>query len=78
MSEPSRRIREYGLPSRVARALYLSAGCSLLVAACATTPPENVENICAIFEEKRGWYKAAKKSEKRWAQQGGALYDEGI
>lgn len=38
----------------------------LLLASCATRPPENVENICAIFEEKRGWYKAAKKSEKRW------------
>jgi len=35
-------------------------------AACATAPPANVEDICAIFEEKRGWYKAAKKSEKRW------------
>ena len=41
--------------------------CSLvLVAGCATKPPENVANICAIFEEKGGWYKAAKKSEKRW------------
>ena len=38
----------------------------LLSAACTTAPPENVENICAIFEEKRGWYKSAKKSEKRW------------
>jgi len=38
----------------------------VLGAACATAPPEDVENICSIFEEKRGWYKAAKKSEKRW------------
>ncbi|MDH3757659.1 MAG: transglycosylase SLT domain-containing protein [Gammaproteobacteria bacterium] len=38
----------------------------LLLASCATTPPENVENICAIFEEKSSWYKAAKKSEERW------------
>ena len=36
------------------------------VAGCTTAPPENVENICAIFEEKRGWYKSAKKSEERW------------
>jgi len=34
--------------------------------ACSTAPPANVENICAIFEEKGKWYKAAKKSEKRW------------
>lgn len=38
----------------------------MLSAACTTAPPEDVENICAIFEEKRGWYKSAKKSEKRW------------
>ena len=35
-------------------------------AACGTTPPTNVENICAIFKEKGKWYKEAKKSEKRW------------
>lgn len=39
---------------------------SLIATACATAPPEDVENICAIFEEKRGWYKAAQKSERRW------------
>jgi hypothetical protein len=33
---------------------------------CTPSRPENVENICAIFEEKGDWYKAAKKSEKRW------------
>ncbi len=37
-----------------------------MLAACGTTPPENVEDICAIFQEKDDWYKAAKKSEKRW------------
>ena len=25
--------------------------------------PENVENICSIFESRLGWYKAAKASE---------------
>jgi len=38
----------------------------LLLTACATSPPENVENICAIFDEKDDWYRAAKKSEERW------------
>ena len=33
---------------------------------CMTTPPENPDNICLIFEEKKSWYKAAMKSEKRW------------
>ena len=33
---------------------------------CATKPPENPDNICLIFQEKRSWYKAAIISEKRW------------
>ena len=33
---------------------------------CGSAPPANVEDICAIFAEKKGWYRAAKKSEKRW------------
>jgi len=28
--------------------------------------PDNVENICAIFEDRRGWYEAASNSEDRW------------
>lgn len=36
------------------------------LASCSTAPPTNVENICAIFDEKGRWYKAARKSEKRW------------
>jgi hypothetical protein len=41
-------------------------GLLLLLSACATAPPENIENICAVFEEKGSWYKAALKSQKRW------------
>lgn len=40
--------------------------CGVLVTSCATAPPKNIENICAVFEEKGAWYKAAVKSEKRW------------
>ncbi|MEM7502271.1 MAG: transglycosylase SLT domain-containing protein [Pseudomonadota bacterium] len=36
------------------------------IAGCSAAPPANVENICAIFDEKSRWYRAAKKSEKRW------------
>jgi len=47
---------------------FALTGLAALVAipACATAPPTNVENICAIFEEKSGWYRDAKKSEKKW------------
>ena len=33
---------------------------------CVTTQPENSENICQVFDEKRGWYKDAKKASRRW------------
>ncbi len=36
-----------------------------VLSGCASAP-ENVEDICAIFEEKGRWYKDARKSEKRW------------
>lgn len=38
----------------------------LLLGACATTPPDNTSNICSMFEERRSWYKAATRAEKRW------------
>ncbi len=38
----------------------------LSLAGCASTPPRNQENICAIFEEKEDWYDAAADSSERW------------
>jgi hypothetical protein len=40
----------------------------LISAGCATTlpPPDNKENICAIFNQYPKWYHAAKKTEKKW------------
>lgn len=40
--------------------------CMLLLTACASAPPQNASNICSIFEDRRSWYKAARKSEQRW------------
>lgn len=37
-----------------------------LLAACASSPPESVADICDIFEDRRAWYKAAKSAEQRW------------
>ncbi len=36
------------------------------LAGCATTPPSNVDNLCAIFEQKSKWYKYSKCAEKKW------------
>ena len=39
---------------------------ALILTACASTPPQNTTNICSMFEDRRSWYKAAVKSERRW------------
>lgn len=47
-------------------------GVGLLLAAalwltgCTSSPPSQAENICGIFGEQRGWYRDAKKAERRW------------
>ena len=35
----------------------------LIIQSCATRPPENPDNICLIFKEKKSWYKAVIRSE---------------
>ncbi len=37
-----------------------------LLAGCTTTPPEELENVCDIFQEKKGWYKKARRASRRW------------
>lgn len=38
----------------------------LLVVACSTTPPQNTQNLCKIFEEKDDWYDAASDMRDKW------------
>jgi len=38
----------------------------LSLVACATVPPHNLNNGCAIFREKSGWYDDAKESFDKW------------
>jgi len=45
---------------------FLLLVCMLWLTACASAPPQNASNICSIFEDRRSWYKAARKSEQRW------------
>ena len=45
--------------------LLLSAGIALL-AACSTSPPENIRDSCEIFTEKDDWYPAALDSYEKW------------
>ena len=38
----------------------------LSMSGCATSPPEEVDNVCDIFREKSGWYGDAKDARARW------------
>jgi hypothetical protein len=44
--------------------LVLILGFSLT--ACATSPPKQPDNLCAIFKEHRGWYDAAIDTQEKW------------
>jgi hypothetical protein len=45
--------------------ILLSLGLSLLTG-CATTPPSDPSNLCAIFAEKEEWYESARRAELKW------------
>lgn len=38
----------------------------LLCAGCATSPPSQPNDLCAIFREKDDWYDAARNASERW------------
>lgn len=39
---------------------------ALVVSGCASRPPSNIDDVCQIFRENKGWYRAAVRTEKRW------------
>ena len=39
---------------------------SILLVGCTSSPPRDPGNLCKVFDEKRGWYKKARKSSRRW------------
>ena len=52
-----RRVGVLGLTAHI---LVLS------LAGCTARAPSNLDNSCAIFDEKRSWYRATSRSQKRW------------
>ena len=41
--------------------------CGLLaLTGCTTSPPRHLNNVCHIFDEKDGWYDAAREAQDRW------------
>ncbi|NNL86335.1 MAG: hypothetical protein HKP27_11810 [Myxococcales bacterium] len=51
----ARRIATFGL-----------LGVACVVAGCATPPPSQHGNLCAVFGQYPSWYDYAEKAEKRW------------
>ena len=45
---------------------WLIVFCCALVTACTTSPPSDVNDICAIFREKDDWYDDADDARDRW------------
>lgn len=48
------------------RILVVAVSACLLLGGCASAPPQNKEDICQLFFEKRAWYRDARKASKRW------------
>ncbi|MBT1443354.1 hypothetical protein KJI95_02265 [Shewanella sp. JM162201] len=48
------------------RALMLFFPLALLLGGCATSPPQNPDNICSIFKEHDDWHDAALETQKKW------------
>ncbi|QSX35421.1 hypothetical protein JYB87_06020 [Shewanella avicenniae] len=46
--------------------MLIGALTTVTLAGCATSPPENPDNICEIFRENRDWYDAALDAQDKW------------
>ncbi|WP_372871724.1 hypothetical protein [Shewanella sp.] len=50
----------------MSKAVILLFPLALLLGGCATSPPKDPDNICAIFKEHRSWHEAALDTQKKW------------
>ncbi len=48
------------------RCAALGAAVAVLLSACAGKPPRQPDDLCAVFEERPGWYHDARAAEKQW------------
>ena len=52
--------------TRFRRAQAAVLAVALISTGCSSTPPDDPDDLCEIFRDKRSWYRAAKKSASRW------------
>ncbi len=48
------------------KAKFLGLAFIFLLAGCSTNPPQNIENVCSIYDEYYDWYLAADEVYDRW------------
>ena len=54
------------VPSRLVGLVFIACTPFLVTACIASGLPSNPSDVCKIFQQQRGWYRAALASEKRW------------
>ena len=60
-------MRRAGTKSRAWASLAALLACTAaLPMACVSGPPSDPDNLCSIFTQKRGWYRASRQSAARW------------
>ncbi len=40
--------------------------CGAMLVSCATPPPQDPDDLCSIFEQRRSWYRATQRTRERW------------
>ena len=48
------------------KSLFCSFALIFMIGCASNSPPSTTTDVCKIFKERYSWYKAAKKTEKRW------------
>lgn len=48
------------------RSVQLGLAAALMFLSACAGAPDNIDNACKIFEDKRGWYRATQRAERRW------------
>lgn len=61
---PLEMARSFAVPA--AAYVILATGVVLLFQACATLPPRDADDLCAIFAERPAWREATRRSYERW------------
>ena len=62
-----RAAAEAKSPMKSLKSLFSSILAGLLLVSCVASQPRNITDVCSIFEDRRGWYRAARDAERRWS-----------